>query len=151
MRVPEQHQTDIKDVMLCLGEISGKLETLEKSNTRVTLALIGIIAAQIGVKVLGTPILLDIATTIGIFGAVILLGVLYGIKIHKEIHKLTKTGKALIAMITCITITQIMVYFRDLGVVPADVIYAIRIFQNITITLFAWFCYIERHLYKTVN
>lgn len=136
----ENKPTEIKDIYQLLGKIEGRLEASEKSTNRITLALIGVIAAQIGVKVLGTPILLDIATIIGIVGIFILLGVLIFSfsAIRRKNEKLTSSGVALVIMVTSILITQILVYFRDLGVISASVIYGVRIAQNISIFYFAW-------------
>ncbi len=132
-------QADIKDIMTCLGQLTGKLDQMEKSQSRITFALIGVIAAQIGVKVLGTPILLDIATTLAIIGIIILFGALIvGIRIHKSNSSLSKTGWSLVIMMALIAITQIGVYFRELGYLSVNVIYIVRIIQNIAILAFAW-------------
>jgi hypothetical protein len=140
---------DIKDVMKCLGEISGKLEGMEKASTRTTFALIGIIAAQIGVKVLGTPILLDIATVLAIVGLFVLLGaLLLKIRIRRGGKDLTVTGKLLVLMILAISATQVAVYFRDLGLMDANIIYCIRIFQNISILVFAWKMITDHRIFK---
>jgi hypothetical protein len=149
-------QQDIKDIMACLGEIKGQLaanaEARNKSNTQIILALIGLSAAQIGVKVLGTPILLDIATVLAFVGVALLAGVLlFGLKVKRVIRTMTRTGIALAVMVFCLTVTQITVYFRDLGMLTPDTIYAIRIVQNISIITFAWMCIGERHLYRQEN
>lgn len=143
---------DIKSIMLSLGRIEGCMGQLEKAQSRTTLALIGVIAAQIGVKVLGTPPLLDIVTALGIFGAVLIAGVLFfGWRWYRANIRLTKSGWALAIMMFAITVTQITVYFRDLGVLSANAIYCVRIFQNLTIAVFAWNIFSERHLYHDVE
>jgi len=150
-----------KDVMHCLGEITGRLDQMatsdkeyrqaaDKTNGRTTIALIGVIAAQIGVKVLGTPVLLDIATALAIIGIVILMGaMIFKMRIKKFGSPLTKTGKFLLLMMGMITLTQIAVYFRDMGLLSANIIYFIRILQNITILIFAWILITDGHLYIT--
>jgi hypothetical protein len=136
-------------IMKTLGNIEGQLEQLSKSNSRTTLALIGVIAAQIGVKVLGTPILLDIATVIGIIGIFILIGALtQGYKLLKRNCSITRTGVMLAVMMVCIGITQIMVYFRDLGYIDPNIIYATRIVQNVAILGFAWQFMLNHHITK---
>lgn len=131
---------DTREVAKSLGYIIGKLDSMERAQTRTTFALVGVIAAQVGVKVLGTPILLDIATALALFGTALLLGcLLAGIRlIKKQGQKVTKTGRWLTAVVFCIIITQVSVYFRDLGYLNANIIYGIRIVQNIVIILFAW-------------
>ncbi len=145
-------QEDIKDIMTSLGHLTGKLDQMEKAQSRTTFALIGVIAAQIGVKVLGTPLLLDIATTLAIIGITILIGALViGVRVHKSDIPLSRTGWTLVAMMLLITITQISVYFRELGYCPPDVIYIIRIFQNTSILAFAWQLITERNIYKQLK
>jgi hypothetical protein len=140
---------NINDVMKCLGEISGKLDGMEKAQARTTFALIGIIAAQIGVKVLGTPVLLDIATVLAIIGFVLLIGaLLLKVRIRRGGKDLTVTGKLLVLMIVAISATQAAVYFRDLGIIEANIIYCIRIFQNICILVFAWKMITNRRIFK---
>jgi hypothetical protein len=140
---------DAKTVMHCLGELTGKLEQMEKNQSRVTLALIGVIAAQIGVKVLGTPVLLDIATALAIIGVVLLMGALvFKMRIRKFGSPLSRTGKFLLLMMGCITLTQIAVYFRDMHYLDANIIYFIRILQNISILVFAWILISDGHIYK---
>jgi hypothetical protein len=131
---------DLNNIYRLLGDIKSSVSSLDKTNSRTTLALIGVIAAQIGVKVLGTPILLDIATIIGIVGIFLLLGVIMlGIRrVRHEDEKITGTGIGLIVMISSILLTQVLVYLRDLGILGVDVIYVVRIWQNISIFYFAW-------------
>jgi hypothetical protein len=137
-----------KDSKLVLGQVLGKLDQMEKSQSRTTLALIGVIAAQIGVKVLGTPILLDIATALAIIGVVILIGAMvFKARVVKMGSPLTRTGVMLCIMMVLITITQILVYFRDLGSLNATVIYAARILQNVSILAFGWVLITDGHLY----
>ncbi len=132
-------QADIKDIMTCLGQLTGKLDQMEKSQSRTTFALIGVIAAQIGVKVLGTPILLDIATTLAIVGIIILFGALVvGLRLRRSNISLSRTGWSLVAMMLLITITQIGVYFQELKYLDVNTIYIMRIVQNIVILVFAW-------------
>jgi tellurite resistance protein TehA-like permease len=139
---------EIKDIYKVLGKIDGRLEQMANANGRTTLALIGVIAAQIGVKILGTPILLDIATTIGIVGIFLLLGVIVlGWRIFRDKkQKLTTSGKLLVVMITTILITQVLVYFRDLGTLNPSVIYVFRIVQNTSIGIFAWRMMVEHDI-----
>ena len=142
-------EADMKAIMQCLGEIKATVEGLKTAINRVVLALIGLIAGQIGVKVLGTPFWLDVATFLAILGAVLLFGaLLLGFKVHRASHRLTKTGKSLVVMMAFIILTQVAVYFRDLGYLGVDVIYVIRSFQNVTIIFFAWFIFTERNLFK---
>jgi hypothetical protein len=127
--------------------ISENRQSAEKYGNRTTLALIGIIAAQIGVKVLGTPILLDVATIIGIIGIVILLGAItQGLRLIRRKCTITLTGWAMVAMMSCVAIVQVMVYFRDLGILSADVIYIMRIIQNLAILGFAWRFMIDHNI-----
>ncbi|MFH1031141.1 MAG: hypothetical protein V1767_01020 [Chloroflexota bacterium] len=146
-------QDDIKDIMNSLGEIKGFLAVQEKANTRITLALVGLIAAQIGVKVLGTPILLDIATALAIIGVVLMVGVLIlGWRLKKAKMLLTKTGYALGIAMTFITLTQIWVYFRDLGfIMTPDVVYFVRILQNLSIIFFVWQLFTDPHIYHDIE
>jgi hypothetical protein len=144
MPTSEGHSMDFK-----LGQIIGKLDTMERANNRTTLALIGVITAQIGVKILGTPILLDIATTLAIVGAVMLGGILvFRFRRIKTTEKLTPTGISLCIMLGAITATQALVYFRDLGVVGTDVIYVTRIIQNLAILHFGWRMLSNHHLFN---
>ena len=132
-------QEDIKKIYLLLGKLEANLSSLDKSISRVTYALIGVIAAQIGVKVLGSPVLLDIATAIGLIGAVLLAGAIFlGMRVVKQRKSLSFTGISLVIMMGLVTTTQMLVYGRDLGYIPVDVIYAVRIVQNIGIVNFAW-------------
>lgn len=136
----KEDKQDISNVMQCLGRIEGRLNELSTHSSRQTFALIGVIAAQIGVKVLGTDPMLDIATALSLIGAVLLIGCLaFAFRRIKYNHqKLTTTGWWLTVFVILATITQIGVYFRDLGFVNAQIIYAIRIVQNFTIIGFAW-------------
>jgi hypothetical protein len=146
-------QQDIKDIMVCLGEIKGTLQAQEKANTRTTLALIGLIAAQIGVKILGTPILLDIATALSFVGITLMIGVLWiGWRLRKARMKLTKTGYTLSVMMVLITLVQISVYFRELGfIITPDIVYALRIFQNAAIIAFVWQLFMDAHIYHDIT
>jgi hypothetical protein len=146
----EKSNSDIILVAEKLGVICTKLELLEKTtqesrqttatnNNRVVIALIGVITAQIGVKILGTPILLDIATALAILGAVLLAGALVlKYRIHRAGKALTLTGKFFVIMLGMLFITQVAVYFRDMQILDAQIIYFIRILQNISILIFAW-------------
>ncbi len=124
----------------CLGMILAKVESLENNSSKTTYLLIGIIAAQIGVKVLGTDPLLDIATALAFIGGFLLLGTLMFAwkRIRVDHKKLSKTGWWLSAFVLFALATQIMVYFRDLGILEPRVIYTVRIVQNLTIIGFAW-------------
>jgi hypothetical protein len=127
-------------IMKCLGTIEAKIESTEKQSFKITLALIGVIAAQIGVKVLGTPPLLDIATALAAIGAILLLGtVITGSKlIRLKNRRLSPTGRWLTIMMGTLILTQILVYFRDMGSLSPDVIYIARIMQNFAIIIFGW-------------
>jgi hypothetical protein len=131
---------DRSETMKCLGQIMGKIDAIEKSNSRTIYALIGVIAAQIGVKVLGTDPLLDIATALALFGCALLLGFLItGIRLIKNgKRRMTGTGKWLAILVVSIISTQICVYFRDLGCLEPRIIYAVRIMQNLVMIIFAW-------------
>jgi hypothetical protein len=138
------------DIDFKLGQIVAKLDNLEKANTRTVLALIGVITAQIGVKILGTPILLDIATAIGIIGAVLMAGILLlRVRMIKDGVRLTSTGISLAVMLAMITITQVGVYFRDMGILQSNCIYIIRIVQNLTIVAFAWMMLVNTAIFKS--
>lgn len=136
--IPEKDQSEI---MKCLGMLLGKVDSMERSQGRVTYALIGVIAAQIGVKVLGSDPLLDIATALGLFGCVLLLGCLIsGLRIIMNgKRQVTKTGFWLTIMIGFIAVTQIAVYLRDISILDAKIIYIIRIIQNLSVVIFAWY------------
>lgn len=141
-------KADVHNIFLLLGKIERSLAGLEKQSTRITLALIGVVAAQIGIKVLGTPPLLDIATAISIIGAVLMFGAVFmGLKFTRIARqKFSLTGIALIVMMGLIFAVQTMVYFRDLGVFSPNVIYAVRIPQNLAILFFAWRFMVNRNL-----
>lgn len=145
--------SDITEIMQCLGEIKGKLESIERSHNKTIYALIGIIAAQIGVKILGTDILLDIATAIALVSSALIVGALIaGLKVmRKDKMPLTNTGKSLFIMMAFLFLTQILVYFRDLGVINIRVIYIVRIIQNISIFTFAWFLMTNSKLFQTTK
>ncbi len=102
-------------------------------------AILGLLAAMIGVKVLGTDPLLDIATYINITAAVLLIGIL-GYIIHRNhtTYKITRTGWWTIAFLSIYTIITTLVYFRDLGIFPGRLIYVVRIFQGIALFGLAW-------------
>jgi len=147
--ISAKRDNDMLAIMLSLGKIEAILASLDRNNGRITLALIGIIAASIGVKMLGTPILLDIATMLAVIGAVLIARVLFtGFKVYRVNRNLTRSGWALGNLLFWITATQIAVYFRDIMLLSADIIYVIRIFQNISLVVFGWCVYSERHLYK---
>ena len=153
----EKSQHGVEDLYLLLGGIKSSVDDLCKQSSRITLALIGVIAAQIGVKVLGTPPLLDIATTLGIVGIVLLLGALtLGWRVVGVSNKkLTGTGRWLASMMAAILITQVFVYFRDLrtemlisdpesgflkliSFITPNFLYGVRIVQNVIMLSFAW-------------
>lgn len=71
--MPDKKEYDIAER---IGRIEAKLDILHKDSFKITLALIGIIAANIGVKVVGSPPLLDVLTYITCFGSIVVLGVL---------------------------------------------------------------------------
>jgi uncharacterized membrane protein HdeD (DUF308 family) len=135
---------DLNDIMLILGEIRGGLNTASaesaKRSDRQSLALIGVILAMVGVKVLGTDPLLDIATTLAIIGTVLLFGSLVaGVQfIRTGKRRVTMTGRWLTVVVGCLIITQIAVYFRDLGILDARIVYLIRSVQNLCILMFGW-------------
>lgn len=150
----EKKDSSLNDIMLCLGRIEGSLNTYNaqnsRQNERTTFALIGLIAAMIGVKYLGTPILLEIATVIAFISSALTVGVLIlGWRLHKAHVSLTLTGMFLFVMLVIITITQIAVYFRDMGLpfITPDVVYTIRIFQNAAILSFVWSLFTEQQLF----
>ncbi len=135
----------------CLGMILSSVQSIEVQNSRTVWALIGVIAAQIGVKVLGTDPLLDIATTLAILGSFLLLGCLVaGLRLHHK-RKVTRTGLWLIFVVVCIMSVQIAVYFRDLGFLNPRIIYCIRIVQNLVIVLFAWNLMRNARIFNTPN
>ncbi len=127
-------------VMLLLGEMKGKLESMEKHQNRDFFALLGIIAAQIGVKVLGSDPLLDAATALALLGCALIIGALtVGLRMMKTGDRvITTTGKWFTVVIFFILIMQFLVYFGDLGMLPPRFIYVVRIVQNISILVFAW-------------
>ncbi len=131
---------DQKQIMNCLGKIEAKLESLDKSQSRVTYALLGIIAAQIGVKILGTDPLLDVVTALALFGATLLFGCLIaGIRIVTNGKRpLTKTGLWFTIVVAFLVGTQMAVYFRDLGLLNLRIVYCLRIVQNLAIIMFGW-------------
>jgi hypothetical protein len=159
----EKSNSDIILVAEKLGVICTKLELLEKTtqesrqttatnNNRVVIALIGVITAQIGVKILGTPILLDIATALAILGAVLLAGALVlKYRIHRAGKALTLTGKFFVIMLGMLFITQVAVYFRDMQILDAQIIYFIRILQNISILIFAWKIITNHNIFTDSN
>lgn len=128
------------EIMKCLGTIIGRLDSMDRNQSRVTYALIGIIAAQIGVKVLGTDPLLDIATVLALFGCVMILGCLItGIRVIRNgRRKMTRSGLWLAIVVGFIIIVQMAVYLRELGILSVRAIYIIRIFQNFAIVMLAW-------------
>ncbi len=128
---------EIKDVYLLLGEIMGLINS---NRSKLMLALLGVIAAQIGVKMVGSPILLDIATIFGLVGAMLLAGALiFHVRRNgNKDSKLTRTGFALALMMAFMTITQILVFLRDAGYVNSTVIYVVWIGQNISMGYFGW-------------
>ncbi len=130
----------VNDIMLCLGKIEGRLTEMASHGSRQTYALIGVIAAQIGVKVLGTDPFLDIATFLALLGAVLLLGCLVaGVRLIKNgRNRVTRTGLWLTILVCCIILVQMGVYFRDLGIITPRVIYILRIVQNGVTIMFAW-------------
>ena len=136
----EVGQSDLNDIYSQLGKIQGSIEAVEKQHSRTVLALVGVIAAQIGVKVLGTPFLLDISTSLGIVAVVLLMGILFrGWKIFRSRDRnLTKSGYYFTAMMGMILITQIMVYLEDLLSYPINILYIVRILQNASVLLFGW-------------
>ena len=132
---PEKLTTD-----QCLGLILASVQSIETQNSRVVWALLGIIAAQIGVKILGSDPLLDIATAFGLIGCVLVIG---AIRVavqwqRRSAWQLTTTGFWLTVMMGFIMVTQLAVYLRDIDILEPRVIYIIRIAQNISITTFAW-------------
>lgn len=132
--------TNSNSIMQCLGRIEGRLNELSNHSSRQTFALIGVIAAQIGVKVLGTDPLLDVATVVGIVGCFLILGFLVaGIRmIRSKKFKMTQSGVWLLITMLFVFSTQVAVYFRDLGSLDARIIYVIRIFQNASIVMLGW-------------
>jgi hypothetical protein len=138
--VEPNEKDDRSEILKCLGMILGKIDSIEKSNSRTVYALIGVIAAQIGVKVLGTDPFLDIATALAFFGCALLLGFLItGIRLIKNGKRhMTGTGLWLATLVVSIILTQACVYFRDLGCLEPRVIYVVRIVQNLVMIVFAW-------------
>ncbi len=134
---PEKEQSEI---MKCLGMIMGKVDSMEKAQSRVTYALIGVIAAQIGVKIIGSDPLLDIATALAFLGCVLILGcMITGLQLVKaKRRELTSTGLWLLIVMGFIILTQIAVYFRELGLLSTKAVYIIRIFQNGAIIMLGW-------------
>jgi hypothetical protein len=134
-------ETDDK-ILLCLGEIKGSVTQIAGHQARQTYALIGVIAAMVGVKVLGTDPFLDIATYLGIFGCIMLLGFLImGIRILNRVNdarSLTSTGLWFVIAIFLIMMTQIGAYIRDLGFLEPRHIYVVRIALNLSLVIFAW-------------
>ena len=126
----------ISDIYQCLGSIEGKLDSgLMKTNY----ALIGLLAAMIGVKILGTDIFLDIATFMQLFaGALSVAVVVLALRNNKNGSKLTPAGWWLLVFVFFTIINTGLVYFRDLGYVNPRYIYINRICLGISLAMFAW-------------
>src|SRR3990167_7214005 len=131
-----QEDVTISDIYQCLGSIEGKLDSgLMKTNY----ALIGLIAAMIGIKVLGTDPLLDIATFIQIFaGALSVAVVVLALRNKSNGSKLTAAGWWLLIFVLLLIINTGLVYFRDLGYLSPRYIYVNRIALGISMAMFAW-------------
>ena len=140
---------NINDVMSCLGRIEGKLDTIASQSGRTIYALIGLIGAMIGVKYLGTPILLEIATILAFMSIALTTGIMVlGWRLRKAHAKMTRTGYCLMIMLVSMATVQFAVYVRDMGWLSADAIYAIRIVQNVAWFSFLWTLFTDQQLFK---
>ena len=61
----------------CMGRIDAKLDNLSKGSQKLMYAMLGVIAASIGTKVIGTPLILDVLAYASLFTAVFTAGVTY--------------------------------------------------------------------------
>jgi len=138
---PERREKniDINDVYLCLGSILAKVESLNSSMMKMNYALIGLIAAMIGIKVLGTDPLLDIATTIQIIASFLSIGVVILVfKKNKNGTYITSTGWWFLIFIILIVVNTGLVYFSDIMILDPRVVYVNRILFSIALGIFAW-------------
>lgn len=146
MKLPEELSI-LQTISERLGSILAKVESMEKQQFRITLTLIGVIAAQIGVKILGTDPLLDIATALALIGITLLVGgVWLGIRMHNAGTHLTKSGWWLMAFMLIVGITQATLYCRDLGLMGARWVYMVRILQNLAMIGMAWSLIMETRI-----
>lgn len=130
----------VKDTYTFMGSLNAKMDNLAGNTNKLLFALIGVIAAMIGVKVIGSDPLLDIATAVGLISTFLVIGVIFtAVKFTRNgKFALTTTGKWLLVFLAFSAGLQVAVYIRDLGHISPQIIYIVRIFMFTALGVFAW-------------
>lgn len=69
----EQREQGNFNIAKEIGEIKGMIQGIANNNTKIMIALIGVIAAQVGLKFVGSPITTVIASAASFFSSAVLL------------------------------------------------------------------------------
>ncbi len=144
---------DIKKVFEKLGGLEAKLDAISKTQDKMFYGLLGVIAAQIGVKMLSTDPFLYIATALAALGLAFTAGVVIGairnVRHFKNL-RLTTTGLLCLIFLIGVALVQIGVFMRDVGgnFVSPRVVYILRIAMNTAWVLFILWLWKETRIFR---
>ncbi len=146
----EDAKATLQRVCEALGRIEARQDALCKSQDKMFYGLLGVIAALIGVKMLGTDPFLYVATALAAVGVFLGLGLINTAMRVGGDSRLSKAGWALVIFLACAILVQVGVFLRDLnmaGVTPR-VIYIGRSAMNGALIYFIWRLWQEPKLFK---
>lgn len=93
----------------CIGRVDAKLDAVVKGSQKLMYAMLGVIAASIGTKIIGTPIILDLLAYTSLFTAVFVAGVTY--HVWKSLNWPRRTLRiSLLSLVAFSTSVRIWVY-----------------------------------------
>jgi len=100
------------EIGILLGKINAKLDEILKNNVRLMVAMLGIIAAGIGVKFIGTPLITEIAAYAAFICSVFLVSTAF-ILIKRRVHWARYTFRIVMAAFVMFSVFGKSVIFKS--------------------------------------
>lgn len=138
---------DVTDVYQILGRIESKQHAMCQSQDKMFYGLLGIIAAQIGVKILGTDPLLYVVISISALALALASGII--VNTFRRRGPVGRIGWTLIAFLVSTSLLEIVAFLRDahIGTISAQEIYILRIIAGVFLLLLIWFMWDNPHIF----